>query len=326
MISFLLILISPFYLFSEAVLMPPPTECALEFEAQGPVFDPGDVFSIRICYQDESLGFPQYARADWDANDNGDPTDPGEINVTGGTIQSVSVLGTGNTLDNAYCVDVSILVGSGSSLIISASATGIVTPCLATGQQAYIVLPVELSYFEGTLKNDAVQLKWQTARESNNHKFTVQRSLDGIDVDNLRDIPGAGTTVKPSDYSYLDQDIKQLVLEGQNRALYRLMFTDLDGQNSYSEWVSVPLPGKDILLPGIQSATAQNGFLDVSVYTRSTAMLRLFNMQGREYLQTRTDAGVHKMSIMLDAQLPAGIYVLLLEDSGSSDTYKLFIH
>lgn len=84
-------------------------------------------------------------------------------------------------------------------------------------------LPVELSNFQGRLNTDKVQLQWQTASESNNDFFTLERSLDGQYFEAIGTVSGQGTTSEYSNYSFLDAKPRQ----GVN--YYRLVQTDFDG-------------------------------------------------------------------------------------------------
>lgn len=84
-------------------------------------------------------------------------------------------------------------------------------------------LPVKLLSFTGARKNNVVELKWRTASEVNNDYFTISRSQDGENYQNIGTVAGNGTTSATSNYSFIDQQ----PLSG--KAYYRLSQTDFDG-------------------------------------------------------------------------------------------------
>jgi hypothetical protein len=94
-------------------------------------------------------------------------------------------------------------------------------------------LPIELLYFNAFPKNGWVELNWATASELNNNYFTVERSADGFNWEEVLQTPGAGTTTLQSNYTKFDTR----PLSGLS--YYRLKQTDMDGKFSYSNIVSV---------------------------------------------------------------------------------------
>jgi len=95
-------------------------------------------------------------------------------------------------------------------------------------------LPIELVFFEGKLlENRQVELFWQTATETNNAFFTVEKSADGEDWIELARLAGAGNTTLARNYATIDT-IPYLGL-----TYYRLKQTDFDGSFAYSEVIVV---------------------------------------------------------------------------------------
>lgn len=101
--------------------------------------------------------------------------------------------------------------------------TGTNNPCNCTNP-----LPVELVDFTAEEIDENVMLKWNTASETNNSHFQIQRSIDGNRFDYLDIVEGAGTTNNTTYYSFEDKS----PLNG--RSYYRLKQIDLDGSFEYS--------------------------------------------------------------------------------------------
>ena len=91
-------------------------------------------------------------------------------------------------------------------------------------------LPVELLSFTAIRRNDNVQLKWQTASETNNDFFNIERSEDGRHWQTLGKMDGAGNSSETLAYTWTDQS----PLRGLS--YYRLKQVDFDGRYAYS-WV-----------------------------------------------------------------------------------------
>jgi len=86
-----------------------------------------------------------------------------------------------------------------------------------------ITLPVELTGFYGMCSEDKTELYWQTASETNNHYFIVEKSVNGIDFYTIGTIDGSGNSNQLINYQFSDNEP---AAEG---AYYRLVQVDFDG-------------------------------------------------------------------------------------------------
>lgn len=84
-------------------------------------------------------------------------------------------------------------------------------------------LPVELIEFNGDYYNAGIRLFWSTASETNNDKFEILKSFDGINYFKLIAINGRGTTSFTSNYEYVDYDVCDKIV------YYKLKQVDYDG-------------------------------------------------------------------------------------------------
>lgn len=66
-------------------------------------------------------------------------------------------------------------------------------------------LPVELLRFDAQPDGDAVKLDWSTATETNNDRFAVMRSRDGLLFEEVASMPGHGNSLTPISYSTYDR-------------------------------------------------------------------------------------------------------------------------
>jgi hypothetical protein len=89
------------------------------------------------------------------------------------------------------------------------------------------VLPVTLISFSARADKSFVVLSWATASELNFDYFSIERSLNAIDFQEIGQVIGHGTTDKRHDYSFVDESPL-----GQ-KLYYRLKTVDFDGYTEY---------------------------------------------------------------------------------------------
>lgn len=101
-------------------------------------------------------------------------------------------------------------------------------------------LPIELTSFDAVpIDNRFVELVWQTASETNNDFFTIERSLNGNSWEALENIAGAGNSNVLNTYILIDKEPHQGI------SYYRLKQTDYNGDFSYSQIRSIDISKKE---------------------------------------------------------------------------------
>ena len=101
-------------------------------------------------------------------------------------------------------------------------------------------LPVELLMFTAAPNRQRqVEINWETASETGNHYFTVERSKDGLHFEEIDKVNGAGNSSVLLYYKTLDR--KPL----SGISYYRLKQTDFNGSFIYSKSVKVTLDGNN---------------------------------------------------------------------------------
>jgi hypothetical protein len=96
-------------------------------------------------------------------------------------------------------------------------------------------LPVSILSFSARAAEKRVVLNWETATETNNDYFTVERSVDGESFEEVNRVTGAGTSNTTIAYTTLDEDPYSGV------SYYRLKQTDFDGKYDYTNKIAVLL-------------------------------------------------------------------------------------
>ncbi|WP_089678378.1 T9SS type A sorting domain-containing protein [Catalinimonas alkaloidigena] len=184
-------------------------------------------------------------------------------------------------------------------------------------------LPVELVAFgaaweKGT--HNAV-VSWKTVSETNNAGFELERSLNGDDWTVITFVEGHGTTNLPQQYGHVDVDVQGAPV------YYRLRQIDLDGAVHLSDVVVLEAPTPTGLW---LVQTYPNPFRDafqVKVQTeeRGTLKMQLLNLYGTvlHVWEAPVKAGQNQVEVDQLAHLPAGIYLLTVEQNGRKQTLRM---
>lgn len=101
---------------------------------------------------------------------------------------------------------------------------------IATVDIANSPLPIVLRSFDAELVNDEVELRWVTDQEINNDFFTIQKSTDGINFNDIGTVDGAGNSREIRSYQFVDDSPYVGI------SYYRLKQTDFDEATDYS-WI-----------------------------------------------------------------------------------------
>ena len=157
---------------------------------------------------------------------------------------AVTINSNSSFCGNIICNNGAISLGSGVNLNGRALTTaGIINTTAMTANNSFggacTVLAIQLLSFTGVCAAQTVVLNWSTAMETNNKLFTVQRSDDAKNWQTIGAIDGAGNSSTLHTYSLTDK------LPGKTLSYYRLMLTDLSGENTYSGVITVIKCGID---------------------------------------------------------------------------------
>ena len=120
-------------------------------------------------------------------------------------------------------------VNTGSNTLTGSNITGFSNYDGGGG----IALPIELLSFYTEQNNDDVTLKWITGSEINHDFFTVERSSDQINYENIGEILGAGNSNIITKYQFPDR----FPLDGTS--YYKLRQTDFNGTYKYSKTIAI---------------------------------------------------------------------------------------
>lgn len=229
-----------------------------------------------------------------------------KFGLVGGSVQIT------NNTSLATCTVASLctrLAGSGSTTILN-NAAG----CNSNAQVtlACAALPVDLLSFTYRLQPNAIEIRWETATETNNDYFVVEHSTDGTEFVALAKVTGAGTSNNKKSYRYEHTQPPS----GIN--YYRLKQVDYDGaftlfntlsvENTYisrSETPIYPNPTQDIVYLELGGTTA-----DISVHEAQS---------GKVLMKSRL-TGIAKLDL---SELKNGVYFIVVKFPEKQTVHKV---
>lgn len=166
-----------------------------------------------------------------------------------------------------------------------------------------VVLPVDLISFEAkALNSNIVQLNWTTATEKDNDYFTIQRSADAKNWEDVIQVQAIGNSNFPK--SYESTDFHPL----SGTSFYRLKQTDFGGKVTYSYTCSVEINKIDIPVK-IYPIPARN---EITIEAENIETISLFNTVGQLVVERKVDAemAIHQLDV---SEYEAGIYFLKIK-------------
>lgn len=183
------------------------------------------------------------------------------------------------------------------------------------------VLPIELSDFEVEYSPETkgADLYWKTETEKDNDYFTIEKSRDGTNFEELFEVKGAGNSNDPIDYFAFDPHVEP------GYTYYRLKQTDFNGEYEYSEVLSIHALNDDLdkmtLKPNPASNTTEVFFHN---YSKETATLQVMNAQGTVVKQEEIACSKGGNYVTLDlTDYRRGIYFVSIITNNKTYTGKL---
>jgi len=179
------------------------------------------------------------------------------------------------------------------------------------------LVPVELTSFTANTTSGSVNLNWQTATETNNYGFEVERKATGQEFTKVGFVAGYGTTTETKNYSFVDNS----VISGSYT--YRLKQVDLDGRFEYSNEVEVDLaPTSYSLAQNYPNPFNPTTKIDFSLASDSKVTLKIFDVIGQEVITLfngNLSAGVHSQNFDASS-INSGVYFYTIEAVGVDGT------
>jgi type IX secretion system substrate protein len=205
-------------------------------------------------------------------------TDPGSIEVTGVTSFSPFTFGSLSNLVNA--------------------------------------LPIELINFEATKNVSSIILSWATASELNNDYFSLEKSEDADNWQEIAKVDGQGNSLARVDYSFIDEN------PFKGNQYYRLKQIDFNGDFSYSKTILVNHPGSNKISFNLYPNPVEQNILYIKSPTRAEIeQVYLMDLNGR------TIQIEHQALTLGDYQISlknlSGVYIVVISTKNGQYRQKI---
>ena len=184
-------------------------------------------------------------------------------------------------------------------------------------------LPVEITRFDGQLDRGAVRLTWQTASETENAGFRVQRKMTGTPWTQVAFVNGHGTTSQSQSYQFTDADLPYEA----GRLAYRLEQVDTDGTTTLSEEITIRRePVQAELMSPFPNPTDEQVTIRYAVPQQTDVTVRLYDVLGRQVQTIVNGPQVGRVETRLDvSELPSGTYFVRMRADTFAATRRLTV-
>jgi hypothetical protein len=203
-----------------------------------------------------------------------------------------------------------------SILAIAADNTIFRSVTFTPGTTPQITLPVKLTSFSGSKKQNGISLSWTTSSEINNSHFEVLRATDGNDFVKIGKVKGSGNSSTKQSYSFLDHQPQN----GTN--YYQLQQVDLDGDVEKSQIIAVDfnLQQKKLIVWQPNSQTLQLSF---DTGHNGNAEITIADLNGKKifYRKLFVTSGTNEIALPLQAQ--NGLYMVSVNTGNEFLSSKL---
>ena len=197
--------------------------------------------------------------------------------------------------------------GDGMPDLLSANATSGTISILKN--QSSVPLPLSLLSFKGFVKENEVELIWQTTDELNTSSFEIERSIDNNTFSVIGSVK-ASNNPNGMTYEYPDANTPGGIL------YYRLKMTDINGSFSYSPVISLKLNEDQDVYYIFPNPT--NSYIEMKHPVSSDqAYLKIIDITGRIVCSIKDVKGSSQTSIIV-ANLSHGTYEILWIDNNKT--------
>jgi ELWxxDGT repeat protein len=177
-------------------------------------------------------------------------------------------------------------------------------------------LPVTLSRFWVIAESQDALLQWTTAAEINVSRFTVQRSYDGVQFENIGVVTAAGNSNSRRTYVFTDQDI---ATRGKTLLYYRLLTTDTDGKAAYSSIVMLRLKALEWSVQLMGNPVKDH--INVALKGATGVQVSVKDVSGRVFFNRRIQVTNEVLSLPA-YQLPPGMYILVITNGDEKKSIR----
>jgi len=165
-------------------------------------------------------------------------------------------------------------------------------------------LPVQLLDFTVVPKGNNALLQWSTAQEINSRDFTVQSSADQQNWKDLGTVAAKGNSTVKNQYSFTDFGVMN---SGNKIVYYRLIQNDLDGNQKYSDIITLRIQNSPEWNVQLFSNPVYSELKVLLSGSNERTSLSILDPTGKEMYRKQVD---QNGMISMPLNLQSGVYIL----------------
>ncbi|AXY77813.1 T9SS C-terminal target domain-containing protein [Paraflavitalea soli] len=171
-----------------------------------------------------------------------------------------------------------------------------------------ITLPVRIVAFTAKTGTEGVNLEWTTADEKEVQQYTVLRSVDGVNWDNIGKV---NVQQDVRNYAFLDKT------KATGRVYYKLQQTSTSGSVGFSRIIGVNNHAGGALSVIIPTLVSKNIPVQLETPVAEVYHLAIYNSQGSIISQRSYTAqpGINFLQLQLPGQHAAGMYMVAVRNT-----------
>ena len=192
------------------------------------------------------------------------------------------------------------------------------------------IVPVELISFKAKAEKNKVILSWNTATETNNYGFEIERKVRKASSfsdrwEKIGFIYGNGNSNSPKEYSFIDETFKAGTVS------YRLKQIDNDGSFSYSPVVKVDIyvPKEFSLKQNYPNPFNPKTTISFTLEEAGFTSLKIYNALGQELMTLLSneylEAGEYHRVEFDGSKLSSGMYLAKLWSGNKVEMKKMLL-
>lgn len=255
--------------------------------------------------------------------------------VGGGALLTFSYRGVENTITASPTGTISVQHWDGTTWETkqnggSGVTTGIGTVTTNAAQtkfSPYILvaddnpLPIELLSYQAECYNDKTKITWTTTAETENRSFTVEKSQNGVDFEDLATVNAKGQYNNVNNYELVDANSFSGI------TYFRLRQTDLNGNTRLLGTVSAKCDPKDFEVLNVYNRNANELVLNYKIDNEQAFNITLYNTIGQQMatLLHKSVKGMNEVNFDV-SNYSNGVYFLVMKNDKHSFTRKVILN
>lgn len=166
-------------------------------------------------------------------------------------------------------------------------------------------LPISLLDFSGEIQDNKIELNWTTLSERENDYYTIYRSQDAVNWEEITQIDGAGNASDKRNYSIIDQN----PLTGVS--YYKLKQTDFNGDFEEFDPISIQFEGKKNEMYVFPNPSSTGFKLRIQLDQNEEAVFQIQDLNGKIILEETHKLSIGENLVSLESKdLNPGVYFL----------------